>query len=130
MSSWRSEGRTFANTTIIIMYLYVVLICYIPPKKTFLTNIISGDDCFKRLEKEFPENSKLLMEKGVYFYDYAGNYDIFSQHEFPPHSAFYSKLHEENITEKDYQRARVVYDTFNCRTLLEYMLLYVKLDTG
>ena len=90
----------------------------------------SGDDSFKRLKEEFPENTELLMEKGVFFYDYAGNYDVFSQHKFPPHSAFYSQLQDENITKKDYQRGSHVFNTFNCKTLLDYMLLYVKLDTG
>ena len=70
------------------------------------------------------------MEKGVFFYDYAGSYDVFSQQEFPPYSAFYSQLQDENITMKDYKRGCDVYKTFKCRTLLDYMLLYVKLDTG
>ena len=95
-----------------------------------MTIKISGDESFERLKNEFPENTKLLMEKGVYFYDYAGNYEVFSQIEFPPYSAFYSQLKDENITTKEYERGCNVYKTFKCTTLLDYMLLYVKLDTG
>ena len=78
---------------------------------------------------EFPDNTDLLMEKGVYPYDYASNYEVF-EGDLPPQSAFYNQLKEENVSDRDYQRALNVYQTFDCSDFLDYMLLYVKTDTG
>ena len=69
------------------------------------------------------------MKKGVYPYDYTSSYDVFSKG-LPPQSAFYSQLHEEGVSDNDYERATNVYETFDCGTFLDYMLLYVKTDTG
>ena len=88
----------------------------------------SGVEKFKRLKKEFPEHFQLLLDKGVYFYDYAKSYSIFSETELPPKEAFYSTLKEEGISDSDYDRARNVYKATGCETLLDYMLLYVKQD--
>ena len=88
----------------------------------------SGVETFKRLKQEFPENYKLLSEKGVYFYDYASSFSIFSEKNLPPKQAFYSKLREEDISDADYTRAQVVFKTMNCQSLFDYMELYVKTD--
>ena len=88
----------------------------------------AGTGKFKRLRKEFPEHFELLLEKGVYFYDYAKSYSVFSETELPPKEAFYSTLTEEGISEHDYERAKHVFKTTGCETLLDYMLLYVKQD--
>ena len=88
----------------------------------------SGLENFKRLKREFPENYELLSEKGVYFYDYASSYSVFSEKNLPPKQAFYSKLREEDISDSDYSRAQNVFKTMNCQTLLDYMELYVKTD--
>ena len=69
------------------------------------------------------------MEKGVYPYDYASTYGVFAG-ALPPQSAFYNALKEEAVSDADYQRALDVYQRFNCTSFLDYMLLYVKTDTG
>ncbi len=51
----------------------------------------SGTKKFTRLRKEFPKNFELLVEKGVYFYDYATSYDVFSEKCLPPKDKFYNK---------------------------------------
>ncbi len=89
----------------------------------------SESEKFTRLRKEFPENYELLSKKGVYFYDYASSYSVFSETSLPPKEKFYSVLREEHITDDDYKRALKVFKTMNCKTLLDYMLVYVKTDT-
>ena len=89
----------------------------------------TGLNKFTRLKKEFPENCELLVNKGVYFYDYAKSFAVFSEKSLPPRAAFYNKLRDENISYKDYQRALNVFNTMNCKNLLDYMELYVKTDT-
>ena len=91
--------------------------------------MILGAESFERLAAEFPDNTELLMEKGVYPYDYTSAYDVF-EGGLPPRSAFYNQLKEEGITNADYNRALNVYQTFDCSTFLDYMLLYVKTDAG
>lgn len=90
----------------------------------------SGDDVFKQLNTVFPDNTNMLMEKGIYPYDYAKSYSVFSETEFPPRSAFFNQLRDENVTESDYQRGLQIFRTFDCETLEDYMLLYVKTDTS
>ena len=69
------------------------------------------------------------MEKGIYPYDYASTYGVFAG-ALPPQSAFYNALKEEAVSDADYQRALEVYQTFDCSSFLDYMLLYVKTDSG
>ena len=47
----------------------------------------------------------LLEVKGVYPYEYMDNWE-FNETSLPPKKAFYSKLNLENITDKDYARAK------------------------
>jgi len=92
-------------------------------------DLIKSDlNAFKRLKAEFPKNYKALTSKGIYFYDYASSYSVFSQTEFPPKDAFYNKLKDEGISDKDYARAKGIYSKFNCKDLKDYMELYVKTD--
>ena len=84
---------------------------------------------FKRLRKEFPDKYELLMEKGVYFYDYASDFDVFSETQLPPKASFYNELNEEGISDEDYARALKVFEEMECQTLLEYMELYVLTDS-
>ena len=89
----------------------------------------SGVEKFKRLRKEFPDDYEMLAEKGVYFYDYATSFSVFSEKQLPSKDSFYSKLKDEEISDEDYERAHQVFQTMKCDTLLDYMELYVKTDT-
>ena len=89
----------------------------------------SGVDKFTRLKQEFPDQYELLAEKGVYFYDYASSFSVFSEKQLPSKDAFYSKLKDESITDQDYERAQKVFKVMKCDSLLDYMELYVKTDT-
>ena len=89
----------------------------------------SGSEQFKHLKKEFPENYKLLSEKGVYFYDYASSYSVFSEKVLPPKKSFFNQLKEEHISDEDYDKAQTVFKATNCKSLLDYMEIYVKTDT-
>ena len=46
----------------------------------------------------------------------------------PPKEAFYSKLNDEEISDKDYEHAHNVWNTFNCQTLQDYHNIYLKTD--
>ena len=88
----------------------------------------SDMNAFKRLKAEFPTRYESLTNKGIYFYDYASSFSVFRQTSFPEQINFYNKLKEEGITDEEYQRAKKIYDEFDCKDLHSYMMLYVKTD--
>ena len=89
----------------------------------------SDSDALKRLKSEFPEHHGILSHKGIYFYEYITSYSMFSETTLPPKEAFYSNLTQEGIDDDAYESAKAVYYKTNCQNLLDYMLLYVKLDS-
>ena len=44
----------------------------------------------------------LLLRKGVYPYEYTDSWERFDETSLPDKDAFYSKLNEKNISDKDY----------------------------
>ena len=63
------------------------------------------------------EDLDLLTDKGIYPYDYFDSFDRFTERNLPPKEAFYSKLSEEHVNDKDYERAKKVCKHFGIRTL-------------
>ena len=87
------------------------------------------DEDFKYLFKEFKEfkdkDLKLLKEKGVYPYEYMNNFKKFNETELPSKNKFFSSLKNEDISEKDYEKAKDIWNTFNIKNLGEYHDLYL-----
>ena len=74
------------------------------------------DDDFKYLSEEFKgECLRLVKEKGVYPYEYMNSFKIFDETELPNKDEFFSSLRDENISEKDYGKAKNVWNTFEKR---------------
>ena len=67
----------------------------------------------------------LLLRKGIYPYEYIDSWERFDENIIPPKEAFYSKLHLENITDKDYEYVKKVWETSEIKNLGEYHDLYV-----
>ena len=90
------------------------------------------DEDFKYLSKEFKEfkdkDLKLLKEKGVYPYEYMNSFKKFNETKLPSKNKFFSSLKNEDISEKDYEKAKVIWDTFNVKDLGEHHDLYLKTD--
>ena len=70
----------------------------------------------------------LLLQKGVYPYDYMDSWERFEETKLPPKSKFYSKLNESDISDEDYEHGQKVWETFGCKTLGDYHDLYVESD--
>ena len=56
------------------------------------------------------------------------NFDKLNETQLPPKEAFYSKLRQEGISDKKYSHAEKVWETFECKTLKDYHMLYLKTD--
>ena len=92
----------------------------------------------EKIEEEFKitstlslsNGSDLLYKKGIYPYEYMDTWSKFSETSLPPKEEFYSSLADEHITEDEYNHAKKVWETFDCKTLGDYHDLYVKTDTA
>ena len=96
-----------------------------------------GEHKFKHLEhmanlrythNGAPPNLKLLTRKGVFPYEYLKHMDVLDETELPPREAFDSRLTGSEISVADYEHAQNVWKTFRCRTMRDYLELYLFTD--
>ena len=71
----------------------------------------------------------LLLQKGIYAYEYMDSFERFFETLLPDKDAFYSNLNMESITNIDYRHAKNVFNKFNNNNLGDYHDLYVQSDT-
>ena len=71
---------------------------------------------------------ELLKRKGVFPYEHMTDFSKLSETSLPSKEAFYSQLNESGISDKDYDHAKKVWSTFNCKTMRDYHDLYLKTD--
>jgi hypothetical protein len=80
------------------------------------------------MKKEFPLEYELLCKKGHYPYEWVDSDEKLKFEGLPERRDFYSKLSQQGLTEEEYQHARNVYEVTNCKTFLDYHLIYLKTD--
>ena len=100
---------------------------------------IRNNEHLHNIKKRFPNTYQLcnnddnkfilLLRKGIYPYDYMDGWDRFHETSLPSKEHFINKLYLEDITDRDYEHAKTVWDTFNIKNLGEYHDLYVQSDT-
>ena len=71
----------------------------------------------------------LFLRKGVYPYECMDSWERFDENTILPKEAFYSELNLENITDKDYEHVKKVWEAFEIKNLGEYHDLYVQCNT-
>jgi hypothetical protein len=74
------------------------------------------------------EQLKLMLQKGVYPYEYMDSKARFEETQLPPIEAFYSSLSDSGIKKEEYKHALKVWESFNIKNLGEYHDLYLKCD--
>ena len=85
-------------------------------------------ESLKYTSKEFKdEKLDLMARKGVYPYDYMDCFEKFNE-KLPSKEDFYSIMNNEHISDKDYQHAKTIWETFNLKNMGEYHDLYLKSD--
>lgn len=97
-------------------------------------NLVSGEkDGEYKLSsvKKFCDDNgydyKLLVNKGIYPYEYMDSFKKFGERELPGHNCFFSKLTGENVSEKEYARAAEIFSKY-CGDMWDYHDLYLKMD--
>ena len=76
------------------------------------------------------ELNHLLLRKGIYMYEYMNSFERFNETNLPPKENFFSSLNQTNITDEDYEHAKIVWKKFNISNLGEYHDMYVNLDSS
>ena len=54
----------------------------------------------------------ILLRKGVFPYEYIDSWERFDENTIPPKEAFYIKSNLENITDKDYEHVKKLWNVF------------------
>ena len=85
-----------------------------------------GRDC--NLQK-YLTTFKAKQAKGFFPYEYITSVDKLQETDFPPHSAFFSNLKNENISLADYNSCKRTYQIKRMKTLKDYLKHYMELDT-
>ena len=91
---------------------------------------------FPHLKQQFPqvwtlqqpEYMDMLCKKGIYPYSYMTSFSRFEETSLPPKEAFRNDLTGDNISEKDYEFAELIWTTMNCESLGDYHDLYLYQD--
>lgn len=92
-----------------------------------LVNNLKKED-FKIVQSQFnnTEESDLLLRKGVFPYEYMDSFDRMDETSLPSREQLFNKLNNTECSIEDYAHAQKVWNTFNCQTLKDYLMLYLK----
>ena len=86
----------------------------------------------QQMLKDVPATALPLLIKGkqVLCYEYLNSMERLSETCLPPRSEFFNSFREAELSESDYEHAQNVWKAAGCQSLMEYILLYVKVDVG
>ena len=71
---------------------------------------------------------KLERRNGIFPYEWLDSMDELKNTELPPKEAFYSKLKQSIISDKEYKQALDCCDDTGCKTIEDHMMLYFKTE--
>ena len=84
---------------------------------------------FKITSKHVPsELLEIYLRKGVFPYEYMDGWSKFYGKSLPPKKAFYSRLNNSYISDKEYEYAQYVWEKAGCKTMRDYHDIYLKTD--
>ena len=99
-------------------------------KSSCNNNIIELRNTFKNISEHFINDDEflLMIQKGVYPYDYIDSYDRLYEDKLPSQSDFYSELSSLECSNENYEKAKLVWTTFKCKNFLDYHNIYLISD--
>ena len=75
------------------------------------------------------EKFEMILGKSFFPYEFCQNLpQMFSVKKLPKRKEFYSQLSEKSISRDDHKFAKTVWKKFGCRHLVDYTLIYCKID--
>ena len=75
---------------------------------SLVNNLARGNNEFFGFQNYNESLYKLLIQKGIYPYEYMDDWDKFAETALPPKEAFYSTLNMSGIRDQDYEHAHRV----------------------
>lgn len=91
-----------------------------------LANNLSVDQLL--ICKTLPWPIEFSKTKGIFPYSYFDSFDVLNDKILPPKSAFFNDLNNQEISDDDYQRAKLAWEAMGCKSFNDYMLNYLALD--
>jgi hypothetical protein len=87
-------------------------------------------EVFKNVSEQFDDDNEfeMMIKKGIYPYDYIDKYARLHETNLPPQKSFDSILNNSQCSDKAYEQAKLVWDTFDCKTMMDYHNLYLITD--
>ena len=84
---------------------------------------------FKISRSNFPEESwNLISQKGVLPYNYLDNFEKLNETKLPNIEEFYDILKLKKCKQEDYDRAIQIWNMFKCKSIKDYLAIYLKCD--
>ncbi|XP_064631626.1 uncharacterized protein LOC135489925 [Lineus longissimus] len=106
--------------------------------KNKTSTIVDPESGMKQNQSAFPllseyvkgssEMYDLLLRKGVFCYEYLDRPSKLQERQLPPVEAFFDSLKKQPISSEDYEHATKVWRTMNCKTLGDYLVVYLQTD--
>ena len=94
-------------------------------------NDAKDEKLFKHFNEHYKnkteEQRHLLRQKGFFPYDYYKNEEVLLKG-LPRRKEFYNKLNNKNITKKEYEHVKNVYEKLDCKNFSDYLNLYLECD--
>ena len=88
-----------------------------------------GVDKFKITQYWTPiDTLDLMIRKQVYPYSYINSFEKFQEKMLPPKEAFFNDLTRKHISDEDYRHTKLVWKTFNMKTLGNFHDIYLCYD--
>ena len=92
-------------------------------------SILKQTSLVKTNNKFDNEKFEMALDKSFFPYEYCKSLNqMYSTKKIPKRKNFYSSLSEKSISETDHKFAKNVWKKFNCRNLVDYTLIYCKID--
>ena len=95
---------------------------------SLVNNLAKGGHEFCGFESYNDHQCKLLIQKGIYPYEYMDSWDKFKETSLPPAKHFYSNLNMSGVSDEDYEHACWVWREFGIENMGKYHDLYLKTD--
>ena len=114
-------------------YVFLDSMQFLPSSLEQLTNTLVSSGCkFEYLAQSklysTDAERELLLRKGVMCYEYLKSRSQLKSSGYPAHKEFFSSLKGENVSLEDYLHGKQVYETFSCKSMIDYVMLYNVLD--
>ncbi|XP_046806281.1 uncharacterized protein LOC124419759 [Lucilia cuprina] len=101
---------------------------FMPNKLADLVKTMKIKD-FKIIKSMFPNDENkfnLLIRNAIFPYNYLNSMEKLSDTCLPGREEFYNHLSEKECSLEDYKHAHDIWSTFKCKTLQDYLVMYLK----